>query len=299
MSKYAPVVLLTYNRLDELKETVSALKRNYLASKTDLHIYSDGAKSEEDFDKVECVRDFIRGVGGFKKVVINESSVNNGLSNSVIRGVTDVIDKYGRVIVLEDDLITSPNFLDFMNQSLGFYEDSSEVLSISGFSYVLPSINSSDDYYFGLRASSWGWGTWKSKWGKVDWAVSDYEKFIKNYSYKRQFNKGGSDLSGMLKNYMNGRIDSWAIRFCYHQFKNGMVTVFPSRSKVYSIGFGKSATNTVGGNRFRTIIDESSKREFILEPFQGVDPILEKEFRSKFSIKVRVLDKVRRIIKKI
>ncbi|WP_200980051.1 glycosyltransferase [Echinicola sp. 20G] len=294
----APICLFTYNRLEETQKTVEALRANYLAGDSELYIFSDGWKSESGKEKVLGVRSYLKSIEGFKKVIIFESPQNQGLAKSIIGGVTKVLESHKRVIVLEDDLVTAPNFLNFMNQGLEFYEDDENVISVSGYTLDLPSLPGRGDYYFGLRASSWGWGTWRNRWEQIDWEVSDYEDFVKSTSLKKRFNRGGSDMCKMLSAQMNGRIDSWAIRFCYHQFKNGMVTVFPSSSKLYSVGFSSNATHTVETKRFETNLDQSNKKSYLFEKYQGVDDMLVKEFRMKFSIKARVLDKIGKILRK-
>lgn len=133
-----------------------------------------------------------------------------------------------------------------MNQSLDFYENYPKIHSVTGYTFDLPSLkNYPKDYYLGYRASSWGWGIWKEKWEKVDWDVKEYKSFRRNPIKQIEFMRGGSDMPRMLKNQMKGRIDSWAIRWCFDQFLNDRLTVFPSKSKVKSIGFGNDATHTI------------------------------------------------------
>ncbi len=262
----APICLFTYNRLTELQQTVAALQQNFLASESELIVFSDGAKNAASQSKVDAVRQYIHTIIGFKTVQIIESPVNKGLANSIIGGVTQVLEQYGKVIVLEDDLITSRNFLDYMNQSLDFYASNDRILSVSGFSFsksVLKTYTS--DISFGLRASSWGWATWKNRWEKIDWSVKTYRSFKCNWLKRWKFNLGGSDLSNMLDNQMAGEIDSWAIRFCYHQFQHNLLDVFPIQSKVTNIGFGTEATNNKRGCfRFSTTLDVSNVRVFSL-----------------------------------
>lgn len=291
-----PIALFTYKRVDTLTKTITALLQNYLASQTELYIYSDGPKDDIDVSKVNEVRNYIKKINGFKNIIIKENKENLGLANSVIYGVTEVINRHGKVIVVEDDLITSPNFLDFMNQSLSFYQNDKEIISISGFTLDLPSLPIKNDNYFGYRASSWGWGTWKSQWDKIDWGVSDYKQFINSIALQRKFNRGGSDMTKMLKFHHQGRIDSWAIRFCFHQFKYDMKTVFPSVSKVQNIGFSKEASHTTNvSKRFNTVLDDGKKRIFHFKQFEKMDEQLVKQFRDKFSIRARLIDKIFKI----
>lgn len=291
--KLVPICLFTYKRLNETQQTVEALKKNYLASESELFIFSDGPKNEIDNEQIQNVREFIRGISGFKKITIYEAIYNKGLANSIISGVSQILKEHDKVIVLEDDLITSPNFLDFMNQALNFYENNPKIHSISGYTLDLPSLkNCSIDYYLGYRSSSWGWGTWKEKWESVDWDVSKYKKFKRNPYRQIKFMRGGSDLPHMLSNQMKGKIDSWAIRWCFDQFLKNQLTVFPTISKVISIGFNKNATHTKNTKRFLTSLDKGEKRIFNFDETLLINEDIIKDFKSKFSIWSRIKDKI-------
>ncbi len=243
---YAPIVLFVYNRPQHTKKTIEALGKNRLATKTDLYIFSDNSKSIKDQDKVNEVREYIDCLvktNIFNKVIIEKAEHNKGLAKSVIEGVTKVIQEYGRAIVVEDDLITSEDFIEYMNQALNFYESNQKIWSISGFSNIeITSYN--EDVYLTYRGCSWGWATWSDRWEKVDWAVEDYNKFKYNPFLRRKFNRGGEDLANMLDNQMKSKIDSWAIRWCYTQSKLNMYTVYPVKSKVKNIGADGSGTHT-------------------------------------------------------
>lgn len=286
----APICLFTYIRLAETRQTIEALQNNFLANESDLIIFSDGAKDKSSQDKIEKVREYIRTVSGFKSIQIIESSVNKGLANSIIAGVTQIIEKYGKVIVLEDDLITSRNFLDYMNQGLENYFSIPKIFSISGYSYPL---DYSTDYIydasFAYRAYSWGWGTWKDRWEKVDWSMSDYDNFRHSRKDQKLFNMGGSDLTRMLRQQMDGKLDSWYIRWVYHQYKLDLYDVFPKISKVNNIGFTKTATHTVCSPlRYLTPLDSSLKRIFKFPKHTQINKSISTQFRNKFSIYRRI-----------
>lgn len=288
----APICLFTYNRLNETIKTVEALQKNYLANKSDLFIFSDGPKSYEKSQEVEEVRKYIRTIKGFNTITISESLVNKGLANSIISGVTQIIEKYGKVIVLEDDLVTSSNFLDFLNQGLNFYTNYQKIFSISGYCYDLPSLkNYSKDYLLGYRASSLGWGTWLDRWTPIDWQVKEYNKFKWNFIRQFHFMRGGSDMPKMLKKQMKGQIDSWAIRWCFHQFQNDMLTVFSSKSKINHIGLGAQATHTKKTNRYDTELDNGFQTTFTFHENLELNTILIRELRQKYSIISRLHDK--------
>lgn len=296
--KLAPIALFTYNRLEETKQTILALQNNYLAKDSELFMFSDGPKNKASSDKIQAVRDYLKNIKGFKSVTIYESDLNKGLAKSIIEGVSRVLENSDRVIVMEDDLVSTPNFLDFMNQALDFYKEDRAVFSISGYTLNLPSLkNAKNDFYFGYRASSWGWGIWKDRWLPIDWEVKDYSTFVKDKKGVTNFKRGGSDMPRMLKNQMIGKIDSWAIRFCYHQFKENLMTVFPKTSKIKSIGFSEEATHTSGTKRFITPIDTELKRNFAFSIFIEIDKKLIKEFSSFFSVKNRIINQLRQKFK--
>ncbi len=289
----APICLFTYNRPVETRKTIESLQHNFLASSSELFIFSDGPKNEFEITRVEEVRRYIRSVEGFKSKEIIQSSVNKGLASSIIDGVNKIIETYGKVIVLEDDLIASPNFLDFLNQALDFYFMNKKIFSISGYTMNLPSLKTyNKDYYSGYRASSWGWGTWIDRWQDVDWQVKDYNSFKWNPIKQLKFMRGGSDMPLMLKKQMDGVIDSWAIRWCYHQFRQNQLTIFPSKSKIVSIGFGESATHTKKTKRFITYLDTTNQLNFQFDPLPVIDVQLENEFKAKFSFLKRIKDRI-------
>ncbi|XPF95062.1 hypothetical protein ACM9HF_03365 [Colwellia sp. RE-S-Sl-9] len=295
----APICLFTYNRLEETKLTIESLQKNYLANQSKLYIFSDGGKNETSIKSVAAVREYLKQVNGFKEVIIIESKVNKGLANSIIEGVTRIINEYGKIIVMEDDLVTSSNFLSYMNEGLAFYESSKNIWSVSGFSFPIDYPKSYEfDNAFGVRASSWGWATWKSRWDLVDWDVTDYTEFLNDKKSRKAFNRGGSDMCSMLHAQRTGKINSWAIRFCYAQFKQQAYDILPVKSKVVNVGFNGDASNTEGmGTRFRANLDEEGKSTFTFNNNIALNEDVLKQFRKPLSISVRLLSKIKRKIK--
>lgn len=286
-----PVVLFCYKKLDTLEKTIAQLLKNKLSGNTDLFIYSDGAKDESSREAVEQVRSFLKTIGGFQSVTIIESPVNKGLANSIIGGVNDMLEKYEAVIVLEDDLLSSENFLQFMNAALHFYQRESQVFSISGYSLPLKLEKEYGyDVYFTRRASSWGWATWRDRWQNIDWKVTDYPEFARNRKAQRKFNRMGSDLSGMLKKQMEGKINSWAIRWCYHQYKYQLYSVFPVVSRIQNIGFDDRSTHNQKAqfSRFSTILDESGKSKFRFNSELALDDEIIRRFVSQYTVFTRI-----------
>ena len=291
----APVLIFTYKKLAPLQRAIAALRNNTLANESEVIIFSDGPKNASDHNQIEAVRAYIKQINGFKKVTIHASNQNRGLATSIIGGVSETLNTFDAVIVLEDDLVTSINFLDFMNHALVKYQNDRRIHSIAG--YTVPvkiPENYQFDTYFTQRASSWGWATWSNRWDKVDWEVSDYSFFAENKAAQRRFNAMGSDMSAMLAKQMQGKISSWAIRWCYHQFKNGLYTVYPTVSKVSNIGFGEDATHTKGSTkRYATPLDISGKRDFKFNPNPELKEPFISQFVSTFSIKTRIYYKIK------
>ncbi len=292
--KVSPILLFTYLRLDTLTNTITALKKNALAKDSDLYIFSDGPKRKTDAHKVKEVRAFLRSIDGFKSISITESASNKGLANSIISGVSEVLTFSDTVIVLEDDLITTPNFLTYMNLSLDEYQNKSKVFSISGFSFDFGiESKSQEETYFLYRGWSWGWATWKDRWTDIDWEVSDYNTFKKSKRLKKQFRKGGSDVNRMLKRQMEGSLDSWAIRWFYHQFKVDGITLFPLYSKVYNDGFDTDATHTTGSNkRYLPLLDKKNSLNVQFPKRIEVDEKYQNLFLRRMGIKARVFSRL-------
>lgn len=297
----APVLVFTYRRLDALKETIKALQQNTLAGESELFIFSDGPKGDSDDVDVQLVREYLNDIDGFRKITIKKSPNNKGLATSIISGVSEVFETFDKVIVLEDDLLTTPNFLTFMNKALHRYENECSVFSISGYSFDLgKNDNETADVYLFCRGWSWGWATMKSKWEKVDWEVKDYHLFIKDKAMKREFARGGSDLNRMLRLQMAGCLDSWAIRWFYHQFKEQGLTVYPVESKVHNNGFDDTATHTNGSDRrYRPRLDTTHSEDFVFTSSTEVNPYYRDRFLLKLSLGARLVSRLENVILKL
>ena len=291
----APILLFTYKRLDTLIQSVKALQQNILAKDSDLYVFSDAAKNASDTEAVNDVRNFLQTIDGFKEINIICREKNLGLATSIISGTSMVLEKYESVIVMEDDLITTPNFLSFMNQALERYKDDRKVFSISGYAFNLnaESVVYNSDAYFINRGWSWGWATWKSRWIDVDWKMSSYNEFAKDRKAQRAFANGGSDLNKMLREQMEGKLDSWAIRWFYHQFKTGGLTLYPVYSKVYNAGFDEFATHTKGSKaRYIPALDEKGALDFRFPADIISTPYFQKMFIKKMGIAARIGSKL-------
>ena len=247
----APVIVFSYNRPNHLRQTLETLAKNDLAQESVLYIFCDGAKpgaTEEQRQRIVENRNVAHSAEGFKEVFVVEAPHNKGLANSIIDGVTDVINKYGKVIVLEDDLLTSPFFLDYMNSALDFYEFRPGVMSISANRPPMEELEIPKEYPYDvfvcLRSYSTGWATWKNRWNQVDWSMDYLDELLKHPEQIEAFNRAGDDMTKMLLLQRHGKIDSWAIRFSFAHFKEHLVAILPCISYVDNIGFDGSGIHS-------------------------------------------------------
>ena len=279
---FAPVVLFAYSRPEHTRLTVEALKLNKGASETDLHVYSDGPRDAQQSAAVQEVRSYLRTIDGFKSVILVERARNMGLAASVIAGVTELLSRHPAVIVVEDDLVTAPTFLSFMNVALTTYAEQKQVFSVTGYNYPLPiPADYPEEAYLSYRSSSWGWGTWTDRWSKVDWDVGDFDVFLQDKKARNRFARGGDDLLPMLQKQLNGELDSWSIRFDYAHYKHDAMCLHPVRSKLRNIGFDGSGVHCGVSDEFDSELD-SDEREFRLRPDLQPDPAILRIFDQRF-----------------
>ncbi len=284
----APIVLTVYNRPWHTRQTIESLQKNKFAKESLLYIYADAPRDKQTAASVAEVRQYLRSINGFRQVIIKPRTENLGLAKNIISAVTETINQHGRAIVLEDDLIFSPNFLSFMNQGLDYYQSDQRVFSITGLNFpiAIPP-DYPNEVYFSYRCSSWGWGTWQDRWDKVDWAVSDWPQFIKNKKAQAEFNRGGNDLTDMLVSQMKGNINSWAIRWSYAHYKNNAFCVYPVVSKLENIGLDGSGQHCRNkDNRFNQLKLDPGDQEIKFSKDQVINPAILKNFKSFFRSKL-------------
>lgn len=242
MTNCAPIVLFVFSRPEHTKRTLDALSANDLANSSDLIVYADAARNDRELERVSEVRRIVRNASGFRSVTIIEREDNYGLARNIIEGVTDACRIYGKAIVLEDDILTSPQFLKFMNCALDRYQNDKKVWHVSGWNYP---INCSDlgDAFFLRVMNCWGWGTWADRWAHFE---KDPEKLIAEFDRKmiRSFDLEDSGVfwSQVLGNQRK-QLNTWAIFWYAAIFKNGGVCLNPSVSYANNIGFDGSGTH--------------------------------------------------------
>lgn len=294
--EYAPILVFAFNRLESLKSTISSLLSNFEAAESSLFIFVDGAREdrEDEIKKVESVQQYVLSITGFKSVSHRFYDVNQGLAKSIISGTTEVINKYGKVIVVEDDLYLSQSFLRYMNEMLDRFEDDERVMQISGYgSRLTRPCDYVWEVYLNERAHSWTWGTWKDRWATVDWEVKDFQQLRVSRKQQRAFCRRGSDLYGMLKGYMEGRNNSWYIRFNYSMYKQHRYSVCPVRSLVRNDGFTAEATHCNTYNRYKVDFEEYHEGIFSAPNHLEPNERIMRDAVKYWSLRYRIYGKLR------
>lgn len=282
----SPMVLFVYNRPWHIRQTIKALQKNELADRSDLFIYSDGPKDEQTEKAVKKVREYIYTIDGFKTVTIREQGKNMGLAGSIIDGVTAVVNEYGRVVVLEDDLVTSPFFLRYMNDALNLYECEEKVISIHG--YIYPLSEKLPSTFFLRGADCWGWATWKRGW---DLFEKDGQKLLNELEEKKltrllDFN-GTYNYTQMLRDQIAGKNDSWAVRWLVSAFLRERLTLYPGISLIRNIGLDGIGTHCGTSDAFDVkiaqeqisvqsidIVENAKAKKIIEDYFSYLNPSL-------------------------
>ncbi len=258
----APIILFVYNRLWHTRQTVEALQKNEMASESQLFIFSDGSKNEDVLQDVENVRAYLKTIEGFKTITIIERNTNWGLANNIIDGVTSIVKQYGKVIVLEDDIVTSPSFLKFMNNALSFYENEKRVWHISGWNYPIKTTHL-DDIFFWRAISCWGWATWDDRWQHFE---KNPQKLINNFSREEIY---AFDLDGInifwtqvIQNF-NHIINTWAVFWYATIFKRQGLFLNPTKTFVKNIGLDGSGIHCGYTNHYDSELNTKNNIEFI------------------------------------
>jgi GT2 family glycosyltransferase len=294
MNDFAPIVLFAYNRLQHTKQTIEALKKNDLANASELFIYSDAPQNERASQDVRLVREYIHVIDGFKKITVIERDQNWGLAASIIDGVTNLVNQYGKLIVLEDDLVTSPQFLTFMNDALDFYIDKPEVMHISGWNYPIDPEGLGDAFLWPVM-NCWGWATWADRWRYFH---KDPAKLINTWSREeiKRFNLENSyDFWAQVIKNNNKKISTWAVFWYASIFEKKGLCLNPTHSFVVNIGFDDSGENCGSYNPFP--LNLSARKMWVLPSDIEVSSLATQRIKSfckrmKGNLVIRVLRRV-------
>lgn len=293
----SPILLFTYNRPSHTLQTLKALQDNTLCSKSELFIFSDGYKNETDKKDVEAVREIIRTIEGFKEVHLIENTHNVGLAKNIIDGVTKVIEEYGKVIVIEDDLSTSPYFLTFMNEALDMFENEKRIGHIHGYCYPLPEL---PETFLIKWTGSWGWATWKRAWKEFNPDGEALLNEIKSRNLSRLFDFNGKyPYTRMLQRQVNGKNNSWAIRWNASLFLKDMLSVNAGRSLVRNIGFDGSGIHSGLQDIYTTQLytDRLTINIPVIEENKAARKSIERYHNKTYSFWAKVRRRIKRHLK--
>ena len=270
MKTYAPILLFVYNRPEHLKQLIASLQANAEAAQSMLFIYTDAARNKADEEQVNKVREVIRHIDGFASIEVIERATNWGLARNIIGGVTEQIRRYGRVIVLEDDLVVAPYFLRFMNDALEAYKDEPQVGHIQACDFTQDV--SLPDTFLIKFTGSWGWATWERAWQHFNPDGQALLNELENRRLTRRFDFNGNyRFTRMLRRQVQGKNNSWAIRWNASLFLKDILSLNVGRSLVQNNGFDGSGTHCGGGNLY------SSQLWMQPLPVEKITPICENE----------------------
>jgi hypothetical protein len=281
MFNYAPIAIFVYKRPEHTKKLLDSLFRNHEISESQVFVFCDAPNKQEDWVCVEETRQVIRDYSWHDKVSIVERTKNLGLSESIYQGVTELCEKFGRVIVLEDDLVLSKYFLQYMNDALNIFEFNANVMHISGYMFPL-SEAITRDFVFLPMINSWGWATWQRSWKHFD-SQKDKQKLLRrDFRLRRKF-----DINGLRPFYKfldknnKGTIDSWAIRWYLDVFMLNGLAVFPKETLVHNIGFDGTGTHCKKTDQFSEKLADQKMQVHVAEQ-SSIDHAAFKEVQKYF-----------------
>lgn len=299
---FSPIALFVYNRPSHTRLTVEALKKNDFAKQSDLVVFCDAAKTEDQTAAVRDVREYIRNIDGFKSITIVERETNYGLARSIIEGVTKVCEEYGRVIVLEDDLVTSPYFLRFMNDALDMYEHDEKVMQISGYTYPIEHIE--EETFFLRLPLCWGWATWDRAWVHFRKSNDVLLKFDRKMRRAFSFNNTYHFWRHLELN-RDGIINTWFVFWYAAQFLRGGLALYSNKSLVNHIGMDGTGVHCGILNNYDVVLATSAVQVAPIPCKESENAVklhenfFKKDYQPTPSILIRIVRKARRELGKL
>ena len=260
----APIALFVYNRPDHVLRTVSALQANPLARSSPLYVFSDGPNGSQDIAAVAAVRRFVKSVTGFDQISVRYQPKNLGLARSIITGVSELSAAYGRVIVVEDDLVVAPGFLTFMNQALDRYQNDQQVMQVSGYMFPVERPTRLGQTFFCRVPTSWGWGTWARAWERFNVDSTALLACLTSQPDRRE----AFDLDGAypyfehLRQQAEGMLDVWGVRWYASMFVAGGLCLYPRQSLVQNIGMDGTGMHCGRSSDFEVELSVSETWKF-------------------------------------
>jgi len=245
MIEYAPIALFLFNRPEHTKKTLKALKKNIGIKQTKIYVFCDGPRKDflkEDNRKINIIYHYIERIDWCKELIIEKKDINFGLANNIILGISKVLEKHESIIVLEDDLVSSKGFVNYMNTCLLLYKEEEKVMHISG--YFPPISNKLDDTFFYNSASCWGWGTWKRAWNKLLTNPNEIKTKLEEEGLIEQFNvHPNSGFLHDLDENISGNLKTWAIKWHASVILSKGLCLHPKKTLIRNIGMDNSGVH--------------------------------------------------------
>jgi glycosyl transferase family 2 len=259
----APIALFVYNRPDHVLRTISALQANPLARTSPLYVFSDGPNGSQDIAAVGAVRRLVKSVTGFDKISVRHQPKNLGLARSIIAGVTELSAAYGRVIVLEDDLVVAPGFLTFMNHALERYEHEPRVMQVSGYMFPVERPKRLGQTFFCRVPTSWGWATWARAWERLNLDSTLMLESLQSPGRREAFNLNGAyPYFEHLTQQAEGKLDVWGVRWYASMFIAGGLCLYPRQSLVQNIGMDGTGMHCGRSSHFEVDLSDLQTWKF-------------------------------------
>lgn len=263
-----PIALFTYNRPDHARRVLESLSHCCRLDECQLYIYCDGAKDPSQVETVSATRQVVKNWAGAHQALVIERDQNMGVDRSIVTAVTELCQEFGRVIVVEDDLVLGPDFLAYMLQSLDRYENDTHVYQISGYMYPIRHPRKPDAFFLPFT-TSWGWATWERAWRIFDWHAPGASQMVNDALARHRFDLDGSyPYTAMLQARLSGKIDAWDIVWYFAVFNAGGLVLFPRQSLVWNGGWDGSGTHTDTDPNFRQISPDTLSRSIFSTPLQ-------------------------------
>jgi tetratricopeptide (TPR) repeat protein len=280
--KLSPICICPYGRLRHLQRTIEALKRNPEAAESDLYLFSDAPRAGDE-ERVAAVRRYLRTIGGFRSVEIIERASNDRVGNWV-SGEMSLLDRFGRVISLEDDLVVAPGFLGFINAGLEKYADDPRIFAVCGYT---PSMRlewvTQDDACLAPRYSGWGYGYWKRSLELVPRRIVDYEAVAADSDFQYRLARLGDDFVPMLQKELACTLDAGDVRMNYVMARDNLRVIVPTISLVENIGFDSTGTHCPTTQRFSVDLSRAAHRPSVPDGLTDNEVVIEllRRFRSE------------------
>ncbi|MDB5110289.1 MAG: glycosyl transferase [Mucilaginibacter sp.] len=293
MERKIIIGVFCYSRANKLKQCINALLKNPECKQLDIVFFSDGFKGEHDKNGVLETRDYINSITGFKSVIKHFRDRNYSTGPNFQEGLTFLSDNYDEFIIVEDDLIVSPNYIKFLMDGLAFYRNKKSVFCITAYVYPIKVNHYSYDTIVYKRFCSYGWAGWADRFKNVIWDHRELKNLMDNSpGFNKRLNAEGYDLGRMIRKQLTGKISTWDVQLQVHVAENRLKVIYPVLSKVNNIGFDEESTNTFGINYLKTPIDNGVARRFKFCDDDLIIPDLQKQIKKPFGLKALISRKV-------